>query len=286
MTHLTEKSDGARPANPLAEGDRPDPQRVVQITDPHLFADPSGRLLGLNTRTTFEMVLAQVLDRAAANRTAALVLTGDLVHDGSPEGYAYLRQVLDSTGLPCYCIPGNHDQPELLDRWLGDAAVGPLASRGLGPWNLIFLDSTIPGEDGGGLGRDQIEGVDRLLREDPAPTLVLLHQHPVPVGSVWMDTMDVRNGHELLAVCDRHPNVRALVFGHIHQEFAVQRGDYQILGTPSACVQFLPGSRDFAMDTRTPGYRELLLHPEGRLETVVRRLEAYPEPFRPDHSGY
>jgi Icc protein len=40
------------------------------------------------------------------------------------------------------------------------------------------------------------------------------------------------------------------------------------------------------MDTRTPGYRELLLHPDGRLETVVRRLADYPEPFSPDNSGY
>jgi Icc protein len=286
MTRRSNKIQGASLAGGLTERGHPDPQRLIQITDPHLFADPQGRLLGLTTRASFEVVLAEALGESGANRPDALVMTGDLVHDESPEGYAYLRRVLDATGLPCYCIPGNHDHPKLLDQWLGDAAVGPLARRDLGPWSLILLDSTRPGEDGGRLAHDQLEGLGALLAKNPAPTLVFLHQHPVPVGSAWMDTMDVENGHELVSVCDLHQNVRALVFGHIHQEFAVTRGGYQILGAPSTCVQFLPGCKDFAIDTRTPGYRELRLYPDGRLETSVRRLSAYPEPFHPDSSGY
>lgn len=164
--------------------------------------------------------------------------------------------------------------------------MGRVASRGLGPWNLIFLDSTRPAMEGGLLGRDQLDQVDSLLAGNPAPSVVFLHQHPIAVGSAWMDTMDVENGLELVAICDRHPNVRALVFGHIHQEFAAERGGYRILGTPSTCVQFLPGSKDFAIDTRTPGYRELLLYPDGRLETTVRRLAAYPGPLNTASNGY
>jgi hypothetical protein len=29
------------------------PFRLVQLTDPHLFADPSGQLLGITTRRSF-----------------------------------------------------------------------------------------------------------------------------------------------------------------------------------------------------------------------------------------
>jgi Icc protein len=193
---------------------------------------------------------------------------------------------LDSKGLPYYCIPGNHDQPERLAQWLGAAAVGRLASRTLGPWNLIFLDSTHPGEEGGRLDSDQLQGVDQLLAEGHRPTLVFLHQHPVSVGSAWMDTMDVENGNELIRVCDRHTNLRGLIFGHVHQEFMSERGGYLILGAPSTCVQFLPGSPDFAIDTRPPGYRELLLYPNGALETWVRRLTAYSERLDTASNGY
>jgi len=51
-------------------------------------------------------------------------------------------------------------------------------------------------------------------------------------------------------------------------------------------VQFLPGSEKFSLDTRTPGYRRLTLHPDGRIDTDVRRLARYD--FTPDLStrGY
>ena len=267
-----------------ADGGHQGPARVVQITDPHLFANPDGKLLGLTTRQSFEAVLALALGEGAP--ADALVMTGDLVHDETAEGYGYLHGILQATGLPCYCIPGNHDRPDLMEQCLGAAAVGRVASRQLGPWNLLFLDSTRPGQEGGLLGRDQLDQLDGLLAGNPAPSLVFLHQHPISIRSAWMDTMDVENGAELVAVCDRHPNVRALVFGHIHQEFVAERGDYRILGAPSTCVQFLPRSEDFAVDTRTPGYRELLLYPDGRLETSVRRLSAYPEPLNTTAEGY
>lgn len=264
------------------------PLRIIQITDLHLFGDPSGKLLGLTTRLTFESVLAQALGGASHGlpQPDALVLTGDLVHDESARGYAYLSQVIVSTGLPCFCIPGNHDRRDLMEIHLGAAAVGSLAGRRLGEWHLIFLDSTVQGQDGGYLQLDQLRSLEVLLAAEPSPTLILLHQHPIPVGSAWMDTMGLDNGAALIALCDRYPQVKGLICGHIHQEFTAIRGGVQILGSPSTCVQFLPQSTHFAVDGRPPGYRELLLHPDGRLETWVSRLPAYPERLDLAAGGY
>ena len=60
--------------------------RIVQFTDTHLYADGEGRLLGQNTRQTLELVL----ELAHENHRPfdLILLTGDLVHDESPEGYA------------------------------------------------------------------------------------------------------------------------------------------------------------------------------------------------------
>ena len=289
MTHRSAKTQGrGRPAlanaRDLAEKRLPRPARLVQITDSHLFADPHGKLLGLTTRSSFEAVLALAL--GGPTRADALVMTGDLVHDESPEGYAYLKQALQAQDLPYYCIPGNHDRSDLLAHWLGGGTVERVRRHRLGRWSLILLDSTRPGTEGGLLASAQLEAVDRLLGENTNPALVFLHQHPVPVHSAWMDTIAVENGHELVRVCDQHPNVRALVFGHIHQEFDAPRGRYRILGAPSTCVQFLPRSLDFAIDPTPPGYRELLLHPDGRLDTWVRRLAAYPERLDIASNGY
>ncbi|NCC28003.1 MAG: phosphoesterase, partial [Gammaproteobacteria bacterium] len=135
--------------SPLPDA-HPGRQTLLQLTDPHLYADPQGQLLGVTTRRSFEAVLALALARAQPAQ--ALVLTGDLVHDESPEGYRALRRLLDRTGLPYYCIPGNHDSHRPMRDLLGPAALMPTATRTLGGWNLVFLDSTEPGRESGRLG--------------------------------------------------------------------------------------------------------------------------------------
>ncbi len=289
MAHPSSEYKGVSPGVEGAWSGRPGGQdggtlRLVQLTDSHLFADPAGRLLGLTTRDSFEAVLRQMVSAVPA--ADALVFTGDLVHDESADGYAYLSAKLSTIAAPSYCLPGNHDSRKLLERLLGDAAVGYTARRRLGGWNLFLIDSTRPGQEGGHLDPGQLDKLDAWLAEDAAPALVFLHQHPVAMRSQWIDSMGVDNGEALLALCDRRPNLKAIVFGHVHQEFRMDRGGCLLLGTPSTCVQFLPGSDAFALDTRTPGFRELLLHPDGGLETWVVRLPDYPEPLSVGSLGY
>jgi Icc protein len=253
----------------------PAPLRLLQLSDLHLFAKPSERLLGITPRVSFEAVLS--LARASSPPAHALVLTGDLVHDESPAGYAYLQAILAGVGSPAYCLAGNHDRRDLMGEYLGRAAVEPLGTRRLAEWNLIFLDSVVPGRNHGHLQREQLDHLDDLLADSRAATLIFLHHHPIPVKSAWIDTMSAINGADLIRICARHPQVKAVVFGHVHQAFASTLDGLQILGTPSTCIQFLPGSADFALDDRLPGYRELLLYPDGRLVTRVVRLEQYQE---------
>lgn len=269
--------DASVPASP--------PLRLLQLTDLHLFAEPEGQLLGVATRSSFESVLAFALKSRPPAQ--ALVLTGDLVHDESFAGYASLRQTLDAVGLPYYCLAGNHDRPEPMSAALGDTAIEPPECRRLQRWNLIFLDSLKPGCNGGRLAAEQLDGLRALLAVNgETPTLILLHHHPLPIGSLWMDTMRIENGDELLRICACRPQVKAVVFGHIHQEFADFQGACQILGAPSTGIQFLPGSARFALDRRPPGYREFLLYPDGRLVTRVVRLDRYCAHPMPQADGY
>jgi Icc protein len=43
----------------------------------------------------------------------------------------------------------------------------------------------------------------------------------------------------------------------------------QIIGTPSTCRQFKPGSDKFAVDERPPAYRRIYLHADGQFETEL-----------------
>ncbi len=261
--------------------------RVLQITDTHLYADPDGCLLGLPTRRSFEAVLALARVLADGREPDAVLLSGDLVHDERPEGYLYLRGRMQDLGIPFHAIPGNHDRVGLLAGHLDPGAGQRVRGVLVGGWHLVLLDSTLPGEDGGRLGPDGLMALDLTLGACPGlPTLVCLHHQPVPVGSPWLDGIGLADGEALLAVLARHAQVRGVVWGHVHQEFDGVRSGLRLLGTPSTCVQFLPDSADFALDTRTPGLRWLDLLPDGDIETQVVRLAAYPDPIDLRQTGY
>jgi Icc protein len=259
--------------------------QVLQLSDTHLYSDAEGRLLGQKTRQTLELVL-DLIPIALASLDLVL-LTGDLVHDESPEGYRYLKERMATLGSPCHCLPGNHDNSSIMADIFesGQAKMG--TSVQLGRWNLVLLDSTMPGKDGGHLDREQLGHLqDSLASRPDDPALVCLHHQPVPVGSIWMDTMALDNPDEFFGIIDHHPQVRAVLWGHVHQEFSGERKGVRLLGSPSTCVQFLPGTRDFALDTRTPGLRWLRLYGDGRIDTGVERIASYPDPLGLTTSGY
>ena len=87
-----------------------------------------------------------------------------------------------------------------------------------------------------------------------------------------MEPIGLRNPDALFAVLDGFPQVRALLWGHIHQEFDQLRNGVRLLASPSTCVQFAPGSEEFQVDQEAPGYRWLRLYADGRLETAVSRV--------------
>ncbi len=262
-----------------------DSLRILQLTDTHLYADPQGRLLGQSTRRTLELVLD--LATGTPGLIDLILLTGDLVHDESAEGYHYLQRRMANLGRPCYSLPGNHDLKPLMSSCFDDESVRMETAVQIGAWNLVLLDSTTPGEDGGHLDTGELARLkDALAQRPDDPTLICLHHQPVPVGSHWIDTMALDNPGAFFDIIDRHPQVRGIIWGHVHQEFSSLRNGVHLMGSPSTCVQFKLGTAEFALDELTPGLRWLELHRDGRIDTRVERIAAYPDPLVLSTGGY
>jgi len=259
--------------------------RVLQITDTHLFADSDGCLLGLNTEQSLQAVLATVSDR---HLPADLILaTGDLAHDGTARAYQRFFTHMNGFALPVYCLPGNHDEAWALQQ-LNDKGLCRFVEHAIhADWHFIFLDSTIPGSELAHLSTHTLAMLERHLQSKPdTHTMVCLHHQPVPMGSRWLDTMAVDNPDPFFAIIDRHPQVRAILWGHVHQELSARHGDVRLMSAPSTCIQFLPGSSSFALDPATPGYRWLELHPDGSIETGIERISTLPGTIDMAASGY
>ena len=100
----------------------------------------------------------------------------------------------------------------------------------------------------------------------------MLHHQPVLVGSKWIDQYIVRNADAFFGVLDRFTNVKAVVWGHVHQDFSGKRKSVDLFATPSTCVQFKPLCDDFTVDTLMPGYRWFDLKDDGTLTTGIERV--------------
>jgi Icc protein len=260
--------------------------KVLQLTDSHLYADPYRCLLGINTLETFDQVLAQALYEQGV--PDLLLATGDLVHDASDTGYKRLLGRLKLTGIPTYCLPGNHDLPHKMKQILNQENVHSLPSVQTEGWSMIFLDSTIPGNESGRLNTRQMELLQLLLKAHPDKhTLICMHHHPLPVGSRWMDTMVLENPHDLFGLLADHPQVKALLCGHVHQDFEDNHNNVRVIGSPSTCVQFVAGQDDFSIDASCPpGYRWLNLLPNGEIETGLGLLPEIPSGLDLASMGY
>lgn len=125
----------------------------------------------------------------------------------------------------------------------------------------------------GRLSSESLTWLDQELSQfNHTPALIALHHPPFRVGSDWMNDIGLRNAEELFEVCDRHPHVKLVLFGHIHQEFSHQRNQVHYLGTPSTCIQFKPNSPNFSLDEEQPGFRLVTLYPDSNWHTRVERI--------------
>ena len=219
--------------------------RLLQISDPHLVADPRGLCRGRQPlqqlRRGLELALSG--DHGPIDQ---LLLSGDLCHDESWQGYCRLRDLLQAWDLPAAFAPGNHDHPQRLRAALArHGSIAP-ARLSCGSGDLLLLDSHLAASDAGQLGARQLAWLAaQLLQRDGRALLVALHHPPVAIGDPLLDTMALRDGPELLALLRPVAELKAVLFGHIHQHW---QGDLPgraagllpvpLLGCPSSLCSF------------------------------------------------
>lgn len=257
--------------------------KLVQLTDTHLFAPSNGSLLSINTEDSFRAVVDGIVNQGYEYE--AILATGDISQDHSAESYQKFEAGIQPLEKPCYWLPGNHDYKPNMGSVIPSAQIQCVEHVLLGEhWQMILLDSQVVGVPHGRLSDQQLDLLEQKLAEHPQKhTLVLLHHHPLLVGSAWLDQHCLKDADQFWDVVSQHNNVRGVLCGHVHQDMNREHLGVQVMATPSTCVQFKPNSDDFALDTLSPGWRELELKPNGEIATEVRRLER--GAFAPDFNA-
>lgn len=248
------------------------PLSIAQVTDIHLFGDENQELLGLQTTLSFQAVIRRL--QVLQPQLDLLLLTGDLSQDGTTESYHRVQNLLSPLATPIYWLPGNHDCVSTMQQALNHAYFCPRKAFTYKGWNFLLINSGVPGCIHGHISSEKLNWLDFELNfGGDHPTVVALHHPPFRLNSDWLDTSVLENSEELFAVLDRHPQVKLVLFGHIHQEFNCQRNGVYYLGSPSTCIQFEPHSSNFSLDHEKPGFRLLNLYPDASWETRIERVD-------------
>ena len=199
-----------------------------------------------------------------------VIMTGDLIQDDTAEAYERFRDLLLPLDLRIHCVPGNHDIRDLMRAVCCRPPFSYCAYEEFRDWLIVGIDSCIRGHAGGEVSNDELDRLSEIVgRSSAKHVMVCLHHPPVPVGSKWLDSVGLRNGDEVLERLRSLNRVRLATFGHIHQEYDAEHDGMRIIGTPSTCRQFEPGSEKFAVDDNPPAYRRITLDADGSVDTEV-----------------
>ena len=246
---------------------------ILQLTDLHFMSTSEDTLRGLDTALTFR----KTLDFALANHPESelVLLTGDLAEQPVVASYQRIYDILTEYPLSFSCLPGNHDDFPAMLKVLDQDTINCNKRLLLGNWQIIMLNSQIPGSAKGYLTPEELNFMTQCLAEQPQRyALIAVHHHCIATESKWLDTMVIRNSDELFELLRNYPRARAVTVGHIHQRQEQKKNHLFVYGTPSTCFQFKPYRTDFAIDDLMPGYRWLKLYTDGRIESDVRYLTA------------
>ncbi|MEN7430581.1 metallophosphoesterase [Chromobacterium sp. TRC.1.1.SA] len=227
--------------------------KVAQLTDLHLFADKRGRLLERDTHAALEAVLASV---AREPGLEAVLLTGDVSQDESEASYHLAAEALAALEVPVHWIAGNHDDRAAMARvFAGYDFLRPLETLALGGWTFIGVDSCVAGQDGGRIGDAELVRLrQRLDGAGEGPAAVVLHHHPLAVGTPLLDDCMLAQASPFWQVATAADALKLVICGHVHGEHSIAyRGKTLEVG-PATCFQWTRGACDIEIDDRR-GYR-------------------------------
>jgi 3',5'-cyclic-AMP phosphodiesterase len=258
---------------------------LLHITDTHIMASPEETLLGVNTAYYLDSVLANVIN--SGRKFDFCLVTGDIAQNPCEDSYRFILKKLQLLNIPCICLPGNHDELDIMLKVLSAKQVNCCKQLVMGKWQILCLNSQLQNSAAGYLSEQELKFLEQCLSANPKlMALIAVHHHCVHSGSSWMDTMMIENAKALFDIIDRYPNAKAVINGHIHQAMDLEMTSCRVLTTPSTCFQFKPLSEHFNLDDTSPGYRWINLYNNGHIDTDVVRIPEKIMGLRTNTEGY
>ena len=243
---------------------------IVQISDTHLFGDKNRKINGSNSYQNLKSVINQVV--ALEKKPDLILVSGDLSQDCTFESYQHLANLLNKSGIKYHFFPGNHDDVDVINKvfdmnWTKDKVDYSFNING---WFVNVIDTSVYPEVGGELSLDQLKNLEKNLKQNAGkPTIIFMHHHPMLVNSAWLDKMVLKDAEKFNNIIKSNSQVKAVLFGHIHQVFERNLNGVFYGSAPASCYQVLPKAEMFTIEKLTAGYRLIELDGDKFSSKVV-----------------
>lgn len=255
---------------------------LAHLSDTHLRhpADPLVRGV-LDPRPH----LARALAAVEAHAPRALVFTGDLSDDGTPESYEELRRlvlpVAERLGATVIWGNGNHDSRAAFRSVLHtspephptfpEPVEGPINQvHDVDGLRVLWLDTTVPGADHGEVAPESLEWLAARLAEPSARGTILgMHHAPLPVVQDMAASWELHGQAELAALL-AGSGVRAILAGHYHQSGFGTFAGIPVHAATSVCyTQDLSSGRGMRGQDGAQGWHLVGVHAHTVTSTVA-----------------
>lgn len=229
----------------------------VQITDHHLLEMEDQLREGFSPGHALRRVMEHIAEHVAG-KADFILSTGDLVEPPSEATYECAVRLLgiqspaalpgpqkvNAGGLrdyPMYFLPGNHDDRQLMARYLFHESQAPRL------YNLTFVHKDVQfvlmdwgPESKACFFPETREFLAEALRSD-LPSVIVTHQQVKRIGVRWLDNFladDLDDFWDIVLEPGVKPKVLAILSGHVHITYEEEYRGVPILGLRSTAFPF------------------------------------------------
>lgn len=202
-----------------------------------------------------------------------VLVSGDISQSCTEKSYQLFADTVSDFNLPVFCIPGNHDDPVLLQTHFPHTPVNQISSVMMDNTLIMLVNTQVKQQQYGHVNSENIKQIcDLLNNHRDKQAIIVMHHSPLNINSEWMDKIGLNNGDEFIQAVAEHDNLKLILFGHVHQAIDKKYKHIQLFATPSTCYQFKPEKADMVYDNLKPGYRFVKISPDGTIFSHIKRI--------------
>ena len=247
--------------------------KFVHMSDPHLFRNYEYNGVGYYTNTLFEEALEKL--KTDHSEAEILFMTGDLIDDGSVEGYEYLKAMIEEHwGKPAYFCLGNHDNRENFNKvFLNKDSDKPYYCSHVLPGGeicLIILDTGSVNSWPCTVDETQMQWIKETVAEIDMPIMIMTHHPLFTAVEKYQFGIKLDNPPELYEIL-ADKNIIAVCSGHVHGAFILNTEKFPVLSAEAIGFGLKPKEDGTNALTDQRGYNSCIIN-NGIIMTKRIRL--------------